>query len=84
MVVLRRASGKNMEKRVERLGGGAKMEVRESHRSYSSRLVLVEKFYLVKEGQKKIKNNQYCLMVGLQLEVVEPERVSGELEENRY
>lgn len=76
--MVRKISGKRAERRAEQLDGGAEMEASGADLSYVPRMAVAEKLNSVKVKLKKMNEDQYSLMVSLQLAQKELKRVKGE------
>lgn len=76
--VMRRDNGKRRDRKAGQLDGGAETIARQGDISYVTRIVGLEKLYSVKAEPKKMKQDQYSLIVGLPLTEGELEQMRGE------
>lgn len=81
MLVIGKSNDKSREQRAELSVRSAEMEAREGDLSFVSQMAAVENLNSVKEKLKKMKENCYGLMVGMQLTRNRLQRVNGESKE---
>lgn len=78
MCVMGRISGKRVERRAERLDGGAKVETKKGNTGYVPRKMVEEKLDSVKGELKKMNESCYSLTISSQMTQNELKRVRGE------